>query len=87
MIHRRKAGGRSLRETVPVYPCVVQTDSARRDVVVSDALGRVEDVGLPMAQVRGRVLNQVLEVGWVRLVGADVLCRLDGVELDPQAFV
>jgi hypothetical protein len=53
-------------------------------VVVPDALGRVEDVGLPVAQISSNVLNQVVEVGGVGLVGADVLSRVDGVELEHQ---
>jgi len=57
------------RETVSVYPCVVQADRACWNVVVPEALGRVEDVLLAMAEISSHMREQVLEVGKVRLVG------------------
>ena len=82
MVGRWKISSACLREVVAVAPGVVKTDRAGRDVVVPDALGRMQDVRLAMSQVRLHVLDQVLKVGEIRFVRADVLGCVYGIELD-----
>src|SRR5438876_583345 len=55
-------------------------------VVVEQALGGVEDVALLHAR-RGEAVEHEPEIGEVRLVGADVLGSVDGVEGHAEALV
>src|SRR4051794_19257187 len=77
----------------PAVPAVPTVDpggrkrgAPRRDVVVEQALRRVQDLALAVAE-RGEPLQQVVEVALGRLVAPDVLRRADRVELDAEAPV
>lgn len=66
----------------PVDPDTAHAHLLRRDVVVEDALGDVQDLVLFHARVLLRVAQQVLEVAQVGLVATDVLGGVDAEEVD-----
>ncbi len=70
----------------PPDPAVGDTMGAGRDVIVEQAFGGVEQILLFQPKVADMV-QHVNEVAVVRLVRADVLSRIDGVEFHAQLRV
>ena len=68
-------------------PGVGEPEALGRHVIVVQALRGVQDDGAFQAQVRFQMSQQVFEVGVRRLVRADVLGGVDGVELHAELAV
>ena len=66
-----------------VNPAGREPDALGRDVVVEQGFGGVQDL-LPADPTFGQVAQQVVEIAWVGLVGADVLGGVDRIEAHPS---
>ena len=70
-----------------VDPGVGEAVGARRHVIVVETLRDVQQVVTAAAQVLADLAYQVLEIGRGRLVGADVLGRVNRVKADAQLAI
>src|SRR5262245_34074272 len=86
-VRRHDGGAAALLAMTPVDPGASETGALGRDMVVMQALGRMQDLGFANGQVRFEMLEQISEIAGVGLVGADILGRVDGIEGDAELLV
>lgn len=81
-------GGAAARlAEAPVDPGAREARFLRRHMVVMQALRRVQDIGLADTELGIEMREQEGEVARIRLVGADILGRIDRVEGDAELAV
>src|SRR5271154_1592374 len=72
----------SLVSVATINPCARQSEIVGRSVIMEQTLGGVKDVLLLEPEVLIQAPKHVFEIARIGLVGADVLGRVDRVELD-----
>ena len=72
--------------TRTINPHLRQTDRFGWCVIVKQALGNMENVAFGVTEV-AQPRQQIVEIAPVGFVGADVLCGIDGVEVNAEFAV